>query len=149
LRHKPAVRGGPADPLTTAEANAVIESLRIYRDANGNGVFDAGIDTLVTTVPTLALTAGVQTVAFTDADANVQVAQGAPVTYFVVTELTANASTQSPNQFRVTHLGTGSSASTAEDRTYDIPLLAACPTDVASSVLGPITPVELLNFTIE
>jgi hypothetical protein len=48
----------------------------------------------------------------------------------------------------VTHLGTGPSASTAEDRTYDIPLRPACPADVTASV-GPITPVELLGFSVE
>jgi hypothetical protein len=138
----------PGDPLTTAEANAIIESLRVYRDADGNGVFDPGVDVLVTSVPSLVLTAGVQLITFTDGDPNVQVAHGSPRTYFVVTELTANASTQVPNEFRVTHLGTGPSASLAEDRTYDIPLRPACPADNSSGFIG-ITPVELMDFRIE
>jgi hypothetical protein len=66
-----------------------------------------------------------------------------------VTELTATASGQSPNQFRVTHLETKASASTAEDRSYDIRLRLACPADVASAILGPITPVELIGFSVE
>ena len=90
-----------SDPLSTAEANALVEELRVYRDANGNGTFDPGTDTLVATIPTLALTNGVQTIAFTDGDPNVQVAFGAPATFFVVAQLTANASEQAPNQFRV------------------------------------------------
>jgi uncharacterized membrane protein (DUF2068 family) len=139
----------PGDPLTSAEANAVIESLQIYRDANGSGSFEPATDVLVTQVLTLALVNGVQTVTFTDGDPGVQVAFGTPRTYFVVTQLTSNASQQTPNQFRVTHLGLGPSASAAEDRTYDIPLRPACPADVSSSVLGPITPVELLGFDVE
>ena len=138
----------PGDPLTTAEANAIIETVRIYRDADGNGVFDPGIDVLVTSIPTLALTAGVQVVTFADGNPEVQVAQGSPRRYFVVTEITGNANTQTPNRFRVTHLGLGPSASLAEDRTYDLPLRAACPADVSSSVLAP-TPVELMDFRIE
>ena len=138
----------PGDPLTTAEANAIIESLRIYRDANGNGTFEPGNDVLVTSVPTLALAGGVQVVTFSDGDPNLQVAQGSPRAYFVVTELAANANTQVPNRFRVTHLGLGPSASAAEDRTYDLPLRPACPADVSSSLLG-ITPVELMDFRIE
>jgi hypothetical protein len=64
----------PGDPLSTAEANALIESLRVYLDANGNGVFDPS-DVLVTSVPSLALTGGVQAVPFADADPNVQLLQ--------------------------------------------------------------------------
>jgi len=90
----------------------------------------------------------VQTIDFPDGDTNVQVQQGSPRAYFVVTELTANANTQTPNRFRVTHLGLGPSASAAEDRTYDLPLRPACPADVSSSLLG-ITPVELMDFRIE
>ena len=71
-----------------------------------------------------------------------------PRRYFVVTEITANANTQTPNRFRVTNLGVGPSASRAEDRTYDIPLRLACPGDVPSSVLAP-TPVQLMDFRIE
>ena len=61
----------PGDPLTTAEANAIIETVRIYRDADGNGAFDPGIDVLVTSIPTLALTAGVQVVTFADGNPEV------------------------------------------------------------------------------
>jgi hypothetical protein len=135
------------DPLTSAEANAVIESLRVYRDLNGSGVFEPGTDVLVTEVPMLSLTAGVQDVPFTDGDANVEIAFGTPRTYFVVVALTADASAQTPNRFRVTLLGLGPSASRAEDRTYDIPLVPACPADVASAFMA--TPVTLTGFTVE
>ena len=59
------------------------------------------------TIATLALTNGVQTIPFADGDPNVQVPFGTPATFFVVAQLTANASEQAPNQFRVVHLATG------------------------------------------
>ena len=138
----------PGDPLTTAEANALVESLRVYRDANGNGVFEPATDVLVTTIGTLALTAGVQVVPFTDGDANVQVALGSPRDYFVVVELTANASGQVPNQLMVTLLQEGPSASRLEDATFDVPLRLACPADVSSAIKQAV-PVELMRFEIE
>lgn len=138
----------PGDPLSSAEANALVESLRVYRDANGNGVFEPAADALVTSVPTLTLTAGVATVAFADGDTNVQVVLGAPRTYFVVAEIAAAASGQVPNQFRVTLLQTGAARSVLEDRTFDIPLRLACPADVSSTV-RQVVPVELTGFTVE
>jgi hypothetical protein len=138
----------PGDPLTTAEANALIESLRVYRDANGNGVFEPASDVLVTSIGTLSLAAGVQGVPFTDGDVNVQVTAGTPRAFFVVVELTGNASTQVPNQFLVTLLQVGPSASVLEDRTFDIPLRLACPADVSSTIKQAV-PVELIGFTIE
>jgi hypothetical protein len=136
------------DRLTSAEANALVEELRIYRDADGNGTFEPGTDTLVATVPTIALTNGVQTVTFADGDPNVQVAFGTPRTYFVVAQLTGNASQQVPHQFRLTHLATGPSATQAEDRSNDIPLTIACPADFPSRLIIA-TPVELIGFTVE
>lgn len=108
-----------SDPLSTSEANAMIDNLYVYLDT-GSGTFESGSDTLVTTVATLSLTAGVQTVTFSDGNADVQVGQGIPRAYFVVTQLTGNASSQTPNQFRVTHIT--ESSSTAEDRDHDIEL---------------------------
>jgi hypothetical protein len=91
------------DPLTTAEANATIEELRIYRDT-GSGVFEVASDTLVATVDTLALTAGQQTVSFTDGDANVEVAFAAPVTFFVVLTFPSFPSGPLVSSLRVTHV---------------------------------------------
>jgi hypothetical protein len=138
----------PGDPLTTAEANALVESLRVYRDANGNGVFEPATDVLVTSIPTLALAGGVQVVPFADGDPNVQVVQGAPRSDFVVVELTATASSQVPNQLMVTLLQVGPSASVLEDRTFDIPLRLACPADVSSTIKQAV-PVELTGFSVE
>jgi hypothetical protein len=69
-------------------------------------------------------------------------------TYFVVAELSATASGQTPNQFRVTLLQTGASASRVEDLGFDIPLRLACPADV-SSTIRQVVPVELTGFAIE
>jgi hypothetical protein len=119
-------------PLTSAEANAIIENLYVYLD-DGSGTFESGSDTLTTTVSTLVLTDGVQTIPFTDGDPNVQIAYGTPKTYFVVVKLTSNAASQSPNQFRITHVT--ESSSTAEDRDHDIPLSLEFAPNVSSHVL--------------
>jgi hypothetical protein len=119
------------DPLNNVEADALIEDLFIYLD-DGSGEFEL-TDTLVATVADLMLMAGVQTVAFADGDANVQIAQGTPRTYFVVVGLTANASSQMPNSFRVTHLTEASS--TGEDAANDLPLALEFAADVSSSVV--------------
>ena len=136
------------DPLTSEEANGLVESLRVYFDTNGNGAFDPTADALVVSVPTLVLAGGVQTLAFADGEAALQLAPGSTKTYFAVVELTPNASQQTPNQFRLTHLGLGPSASTAEDRAFDLPLQPSCPVNVAST-FKQVVPVELSGFSIE
>jgi PKD repeat protein len=121
------------DPLTIAEANAIIENLYVYLD-NGSGAFESGADTLVTTVGELTLTGGRQTVAFTDGDTNVRVVYGTPRTYFVVTELTGNASQQTPSQFRITHITEESS--TAEDRDHDVVLSLEYAANTSSGIIA-------------
>ena len=138
----------PGDPLTSAEANALVESLRVYRDANGNGVFEPATDVPVAVVGGLVLTNGVQVVPFVNGAPDVQVVVGTPRTYFVVVELTANASVQVPNQLMVTLLQTGASASVLEDRTFGLPLRLACPADVSSTIKQAV-PVELTGFSVE
>jgi hypothetical protein len=110
----------PGDALSSAEANALVDALRIYRDTGSPGVFEAGSDTLLATLDPLSLSAGVQTVGFGDGDANVQVVHGTPETFFAVVTLTSDANSQTPHRFQVTHLT--ESSSTAEDRAYDLPL---------------------------
>jgi hypothetical protein len=109
----------PGDPLTSNEANAVIDKLHVYLD-NGSETFESTLDTLVTTLDTLSLTNGKQTVTFTDGDPKVQVTCCTPRTYFVAPELALDAYFQSPNQFQLTHVTEGSS--TAEDQANDLPL---------------------------
>jgi len=123
------------DPLSSAEANALIAELYIYLD-DGSGVFEAGNDMLVTTVSTLSLAGGVQVVPFVDGDPNVLVAQGSIETFFVVTSLTADAQNQTPNQFTVTHLTDPASGtvSQAEDVTADIPLSLAFSSNINATL---------------
>jgi hypothetical protein len=122
------------DPLTTTEANALIETLAVYRD-DGSGVFEAGSDTLVGSVGTLSLNAGTQTVTLPDGHAGAQVVFGTPGTFFVVVTLMSDANSWTPHRFRVTHVT--ESSSTAEDRATDIPLLLEYAANVSSrSVLA-------------
>ena len=122
----------PGDPLTSAEANALIANLYVYRD-DGSGVFESGSDLPVAIVSTLSLIAGQQTVSFTDGDPNVQVTQGTSRSYFVVPELTGNAASQVPDSFLVTHVT--ESSSIAEDRSYDFRLSLEAAPNVASTIM--------------
>ena len=119
------------DPLTTAEGNALVENLEIYLDSDVDGVFSRTSDTLVTAVDTLSLAAGIQTVTFTTGDPNVRIQHGSPRTYFVVTELTSDASGQTPNEFRVTHRT--ESSSTARDWDHELGLTMEWAENTASS----------------
>jgi hypothetical protein len=120
------------DPLTTSEANALIDTLAVYRDT-GSGVFEAGSDTLVASVDTLSLTAGKQTLTLPDGDAGAQVVFGTPGIFFAVVTLTSNANSQTPHWFRVTHLT--ESTGTAEDRAADIPLVLEYASDLSSRIV--------------
>jgi len=87
------------DPLSSAEANNLVENLYFYYSADNSW---EPTDTVVTATATLSLNSGVQTVVFTDGDTNVQVPATTSRTYFVVVELTADAYDQTPNSFQVT-----------------------------------------------
>ncbi len=130
---------GAPDPLTTAEANAIIAALKIYRD-DGSGLFESGSDTLVTTVSPLALDgSGDQIVTFADGDAEVQLPHATGTrTYFVVLDLTASYSTD-PNRNGVTHIRAThitEASSTAEDRPNDLPLTMAYTANTQSIEAG-------------
>jgi len=122
----------PGVPLSTVEVNALIDNLYIYLD-NGSGTFEAGLDTLVATVNTLTLNNGLQSIVFPDYSFSFLVAYGWPRTYFVVVNLTADAASQTPNHFIVTHIT--ESSSKAEDRDNDIPLIMEYAPNVSSSVI--------------
>jgi len=87
------------DPLTSTEANNLIENLYVYYSTNGTWEL---ADTVVATISSLSLSSGVQTIQFTDGDGNVQIPALTSKTYFVVAEMTANASAQTPDTFRIT-----------------------------------------------
>ena len=138
----------PGDPLTSAEANSLIDILYVYRD-DGDGVFEEDQDTLVTTVSDLSLTNGFQTVIFLDGDPYVQVVFGTPRTYFVVALFTETAGDQTPSTFQVIHHTR--SSSTAEDRDHDIPLTLEYVENATATVtaynLGP-SDILITNSTI-
>jgi hypothetical protein len=85
------------DPLTSSEANASIDTLYVYRDANGNMTWEA-TDTPVLTVTTLSLTAGVQTITFSDGDPLLQVGPSdQAIVLFLVVEVAPSAAFENPN----------------------------------------------------
>ena len=102
-------------PLTTAQANALIDSLTIYADTNDSGTFEAESDAAVAIVPYLSLNAGKLTVSVRGNALAAQIAPGTTRNYFVVPQMTANAASQSPNTFRMTHFTQGPGHSTARD----------------------------------
>ena len=77
--------------MTTDEANALVERLRVYRDEPnpGLGIFEPGLDPLIATVETLELLGGLQTIVFADLDPLVQVGAGGSHPYWIAVELTA------------------------------------------------------------
>jgi len=121
----------PADPLSSAEVNALIENLFFYLD-DGSGSFEIGSDTLVHTLSGLTLVAGQGAAVFTDDDPNFQVAHGTPRSYFVVLEFTADASSQTPSAFEVTHQN---DSGRVQHRNYDLDLSIETADSVAT---GPI-----------
>jgi len=89
--------------LSTEEANAVIEALQIYLD-DGSGTFEAANDLLVGQEFFITLVDGRYTFDAGSGNLDFQVPTQGSATYFVAVELTEDARSQSPNQFRVTHL---------------------------------------------
>ena len=90
------------DPLTSTEANAIIENLYVYRDADGDHSWDA-TDTRVLTIETLSLADGIQTLTFADGDPLLGVGpDDSSLTFFLVVQATSNASSQIPNTLVVT-----------------------------------------------
>jgi hypothetical protein len=124
--------------LSTEEANRLIQRVRVYLD-NGSSVFEPGSDTLVATVEDLALAPIV--IPFATGDPRVRLAPGQSKRLFVVVETTLDASSQSPNAFKVTHRTDASSkardAATGALLTMQFAANVATPTMTA---VGDITP---------
>ena len=110
---------GPGDPLSTLEASDLVAELAVYLD-DGSGDFDP-VDTLVTSETNLQLADGIQTLSFADDNPDGQIEWSQTKDYWITIRLTVDASTQSPNQFRLTHVTEG--GSTAENAPYDTPLV--------------------------
>lgn len=131
--------------LSSAQANALIDTLHLFVDSNQNGRYDAGLDALVTSAPTLNLdTHGRMTLVVPDGVPEAAVAPEGSKAFFVVVETTVDADLQTPSSFRITHLT--QSSSTAENRQTDGPLQMEFVADVSSAVLlftdePPVPPV--------
>ena len=128
------------DPLTSVEADALIEDLHLYVD-NGNGVFEPAYDTLFFTLSSFSLSNGMERMGLPDYDESLRVVHGTPRIYFLVANLAAGASAQSPDRFRITHLTEGGpgETSSAEDRDNDLPLALEYSTNCPSRIIVAIS----------
>lgn len=123
----------PGDPLNTAEAAGTFQNFLIYTD-DGDGLFDAGLDTLAATVaPSTVDASGETTLTLPDGAAPLQVNATASGLFHIVAFIQPNALTNGVSQFRVTCLA--SSATSSEDRDYDIPLSMAYSTDTTGTLV--------------
>ena len=102
-------------PLTTAQANSLIDSVQIYADTNGSGVFDPASDRLVQTILFLPLNEGVLRVPLPSGSPDLPVQPGATRNFFVVVTMQPDAAAQAPGSFRVTNLTSGPVRAIAKD----------------------------------
>ncbi len=128
---------GNGIPLNSAQGNALFENLFVYSD-DGSGSFEVENDTWVAIVATLSLNP--QIVTFTDGDPNIAVAAGTSKTFFVVVETTADASSQTPSTFRITHQTETSSR--VEDAVYDLDLNGEFTADTPSAVAAAVPLID-------
>ena len=135
------LESSPGVPLTTGQANALIENLYIYADADNSGAFEPDLDLPVAIVPWLSLNAGKLTVVVRDNAPAVQIAPGTTRSFFVVPQMTANAASQNPNTLRVTHFTQGPGHSTAKDAFSGAVLTVE--SSVVSSVSSSITTAQV------
>lgn len=107
-------------PLTSAQADALLDKIAVHLDADSSGVFDPAIDHAVATVTQLVLNAGELSFPFTGSvPADVQIAQGATRSYFVVIKMTQNATAQTPAAVRVAHRSLGPGSTILRDAASD------------------------------
>ena len=131
------LESSPGVPLTTGQANALIENLYIYSDTNNSGSLELEIDSPMAVVSYLSLNAGRLTVPVRDDAPGVQIAPAATRSYFVVPHFTTNAASVVPNTLRITHFSDGPGRSTLKD-SFSNTLLTVeglTPSSVGSSVI--------------
>ncbi|MCH9651513.1 MAG: FG-GAP-like repeat-containing protein [Deltaproteobacteria bacterium] len=119
-------------PLTDSQVDDLLTSLSLYLD-DGSGTFEPSGDTEIAAFSSFSLNAGVLTIGFAGGDANVQIPFGTPSTYFVVVELEATASSQSPDDIVITHLT--ESSSSGEDADHDLPISLEFGENLSSAIL--------------
>jgi len=138
---------GPGTPLTTEEANDLIDSLEIYLD-DGSGVFEPEFDLLVERELFLPLEDGFYTTSLAAGNPDFEVSAAESVVYFLAVELTPDAAEQTPNSFRVTHLTQpGGPQGGASHSGFNVPLRLECSTDVPSSTVTAIAPPPTLEIS--
>ena len=151
------LENGAGTPLTTPQANELIDKLELFLD-DGSGGFDSPADTLVEVVSTLSLAGGVQSILLDTGDPAAQVALGESKRYFVVVTMTATAASQPPadDQFELIHL-TESSSSARDASTTSVPLrlefhpdtaTGLVDTDLTSATCKAPFELDLTTFTV-
>jgi hypothetical protein len=124
----------PGNPLSVSEADALIDEIMVYRDADGDGAFDPRADLhLGTAASILPYSDGIQRVLIPDAEPAAQIAYDAPATLFVVVRLQPDAGNPSPHTFCVTHLT--ESSSRGEDSVTNEQLKLAYAANTTSGVV--------------
>jgi len=91
---------GAGTPLISAQADGLFASIAVYRDGDGDGMWQ-GSDTPVVTVSSPSLVDGVQRLPFPSGDPLAVISATETVTYFVVVSLEPDASLQTPALFRI------------------------------------------------
>jgi VCBS repeat-containing protein len=131
----------PNSPLTSDQAHELFDALHIYRD-DGDGAFDSASDNLVdANITSFSLVDGVQTITFHDGGGNLRVDYGAPETYFVVLDRVDSVPAAATiSRFRVTHVS--EAGSSAEDRSYDTPLLIEYAPNMATDSISIALPPQ-------
>ena len=127
----------PGEPLSSGEANNVVEHLRIYLD-DGSGEFEVETDALVIEIGDLVLVSGIQTVSFVTGDPLVLLTPGTTRTYFVVLEQAGTFLEPPVRSLRVTH--NTETGGTAEDIGANVPVTATRAPNVTTGTLLFNTP---------
>jgi hypothetical protein len=131
---------GGGNPLTSAQANALIDNLTIYYSTDQNW---QASDTLLVTVSDLALTNGVQTISFADGNSYLALAPSQQKYYFVVATLTSDASSHTPNSLQI--IFDADADSVVEDATTDTSVIVQDTKQVSSGTVNNIAPVAVIS----
>ncbi|MBN1478419.1 VCBS repeat-containing protein [Candidatus Sumerlaeota bacterium] len=130
------------DPLTSGEANALIESLQLWiDDGTDNPDYFREVDRLTTL---LLDGEGRLTMTLASGEPDLRFIHGSPAVLHLLVETTADAIAQSPDQFQITHVTETSSV--AEDAAHHIPLTMAYAEDTPSGVVEVGVPE--INVTV-
>lgn len=109
---------GAGTPLSSEEANALIQGMHVWFDADSNGSFNPYADTLLTIVSEIELdVSGFANIAVPHGSPNPNINPSAFHNFFLVVTTTSDASAQVPNQFRISHRN----SSPVLGRYYDYP----------------------------